>query len=85
MLRTNAGDTVGLATADGRIWGTYLHGVFDADAFRRWWLDRLRSRRGLAPLGCVQAVYGIEAALDRLADVVRESLDVKRIYELMGL
>ena len=30
------------ASRDGRVWGTYLHGVFDADAFRRWFIDRLR-------------------------------------------
>ena len=28
------------------IWGAYLHGVFDADGFRRWFLDRLRQRKG---------------------------------------
>ena len=43
------------ASADGRVWGTYLHGVFDADPFRRWFIDRLRVRRGLAPLGRVIA------------------------------
>ena len=30
------------ASGDGRVWGTYLHGVFDADPFRRWFIDRLR-------------------------------------------
>ena len=35
------------------IWGTYLHGVFDADAFRRWFVDRLRVRRGLPAVGTV--------------------------------
>ena len=72
-------------SGDGRVWGTYLHGVFDADPFRRWFIDRLRVRRGLAPLGRVIARYDIEPALDRLADVVRHSLDMEAIYRLMGL
>jgi cobyric acid synthase CobQ len=79
------GQSVGLGAASGRVWGTYLHGVFDADEFRRWFIDRLRVRRGLAPLGKVSARYDIEPALDRLADVVRKSLNMKEIHRLMGL
>ena len=80
------GRPLGVAATGGLIWGTYLHGVFDADAFRRWFIDRLRSRRGLPPLGAgIGATYDIEPALDRLAAVVRQSLDMKAIYRLMGI
>ena len=76
---------LGGASADGAIWGTYLHGVFDADEFRRWFIDRLRTARGLAPIGQVVGCYNIEPALDRLAEVVRHSLDMKAIYRLLKL
>ena len=79
------GEIIGLATADGRIWGTYLHGVFDADPFRRWFIDRLRVRRGLPAMGRVMANYSIEPALDQLAQIVRRSLKMDVIYRLMGL
>ena len=36
----------GVASPDGRVWGTYLHGLFDNDVFRQWWLGRLRGRDG---------------------------------------
>ena len=85
LLTRPAGQVVGAATPDRRIWGTYLHGVFDADAFRRWFLDRLRVRRGLAPVGAATGRYDIEPALDRLADVVRQSLRMDEIYRLMGM
>ena len=85
MFVREDGQAVGLGAASGRVWGTYLHGVFDADEFRRWFIDRLRVRRGLAPLGKVSARYDIEPALDRLADVVRKSLNMKEIYRLLGL
>jgi adenosylcobyric acid synthase len=67
------------------VWGTYLHGIFDTDEFRRWFIDSLRSGRGLAPLGKVAARYDLDAALDRLAAAVREKLPVERIYRIMGL
>ena len=79
------GQIVGTCSHDQRVWGTYLHGVFDADAFRRWFLDRLRVRRGLAPVGAVAGRYDIEPALDRLAEVVRRSVRMDEVYRLMGL
>lgn len=79
------GAAVGFTAAGGQIFGTYLHGLFDNDGFRRWFIDDLRRRRGLAPLGIVQARYDIEPALDRLAAIVRANLDVAAIYRCMGL
>jgi len=79
------GQAVGAARPDHRVWGTYLHGVFDADEFRRWFIDRLRTRRGLPALGCATSRYDIQPALDRLAEAVRRSLRIDEIYRIMGL
>jgi cobyric acid synthase len=79
------GEAVGAGTEDGSVWGTYLHGIFDDDAFRRWFLDRLRTKRGLAPRGTSRASYDLEPAFDRLAQAVRESVDIDRIYRAMGI
>jgi cobyric acid synthase len=68
-----------------RVWGTYLHGIFDADEFRRWFIDRLRKRRGLEPLGRVCAPYDLEPALDRLAETVRNNIRMDAVYRLLGL
>jgi cobyric acid synthase CobQ len=81
------GDDRGLELENGHalVWGAYLHGLFDADEFRRWFIDRLRQRMGLPPLGRIQVRYDLEPALDRLADIVRENLDVKRLKQELGL
>jgi adenosylcobyric acid synthase len=42
-------------------------------------------RRGLAAIGTIQSRYDIEPALDRLAEVVRQSVQIDEIYRLMGL
>jgi adenosylcobyric acid synthase len=73
----------GCAHASGRVWGTYLHGIFDAPEFRRHFLDGLRARRGLAPLGSA-AAFSPTAELDRLAQCLEEHLDcgaLERIVE----
>ena len=47
-----AGQSVedGAISDDGLAFGTYLHGLFDSDAFTRALLNGLRQRKGLAPL-----------------------------------
>lgn len=83
-IRTDEGGVIGLEAEKGRIWGTYLHGLFDADAFRRWWIDRLRMRRGWKACGRIRAVYDLEPAFERLAACVRENVDMKAVYKIMG-
>lgn len=85
LLEHPDGRSVGARSPHRRIWGTYLHGIFDADEFRRWFIDKLRARRGLPPYGRVVAHYDLEPALDKLANVVRNSLDIDSIYRLVGL
>ncbi|MHB8789267.1 MAG: cobyric acid synthase [Desulfobulbaceae bacterium] len=75
----------GAVSANGRIWGSYLHGIFDSDPFRRWFIDTLRTRAGLAGLDRVVYTYDLEPALDRLAATVREALDMDAIHRLLGI
>jgi cobyric acid synthase CobQ/L-threonine-O-3-phosphate decarboxylase len=79
------GENIGIGTTNGLLWGTYLHGIFDDDPFRRWFIDRLRTRKGLSPLGEVVACYDLEPAFDRLAAVVRKAVNMEEIYKIMGI
>jgi adenosylcobyric acid synthase len=72
----------GAATADGKVWGTYLHGVFDLPAFRRGWLESL----GWKPRGAGESLSTVrEKELDKLADVVRGSLDMDLVRRMVGI
>ena len=83
-LTFSNGESGGVGNQSQTIWGTYLHGIFDADPFRRWFIDRLRKKRGLATLNRVQAAYDLEPAFDRLAEAVRSQIDMTAIYRLLG-
>lgn len=85
IVELERGRTDGARSSNGRIWGTYLHGIFDADEFRRWFIDKLRQRRGLQPKGKICSIYDLEPALDRLAESVRQNIDISRIYRLIGI
>ncbi len=71
MLRLG-GTTDGAISADGRIFGCYLHGLFASDAFRHAFLHSLRARdaSGLAYEAQVERV------LDELADHLETHLDL---------
>lgn len=78
----------GLVGADGRVWGTYIHGIFDNDGFRRGFLRQLQERAGRGEVA-LSATFSYqswkEEQYDRLAEHVRRHADVERIYRLMGL
>lgn len=76
----------GAASEDGRVMGTYLHGVFDNDVWRRAWLNGVRVDKGFMPIhDTFSAAERKEQAFDRLASITREHLDMNRIYEIAGL
>jgi cobyric acid synthase CobQ/L-threonine-O-3-phosphate decarboxylase len=85
LLQQSSRSVAGAVSNDSMRWGSYLHGIFDADRFRRWFINRLRQRRGLAPLHGVQVPYDLELAFERLANTVREHLDMNRIYRFLNL
>jgi cobyric acid synthase CobQ/L-threonine-O-3-phosphate decarboxylase len=79
------GASCGRASSSGTIWGSYLHGIFDSDPFRRWFINRLRAAKGLSALSGQGAKYDFEPALDRLAALLRRELDMKAVYRLLGM
>ncbi len=69
---------------EGRtILGTYLHGILDDDVFRRHVLNTVRRYKGLAPITSISP-YTLGPGLDRLAQVVRQGLDMDKIYQLIA-
>ncbi len=85
VVRQCDADSNELGYEHGRVFTSYLHGVFDDDRYRRTWLDRVRQSLGWEALGGITARYGIEDSLNQLADHVRSRVDMKQIYQWMGL
>lgn len=84
ILLNGKAEELGHSDPTGRIWGTYIHGIFDKDQFRRKYLDQIRIRKGKTPLVDVQVSYNLEKSLDRLAQNVRRSLNMNLIYRKLG-
>jgi adenosylcobyric acid synthase len=79
--------TDGWASRDFRIWGSYIHGLFDRDGFRRAWLADLRREKGLDQGSRKEYDFEKfqEEQFDRLAGVVRSCVDVDFLMQLIQL
>lgn len=78
----------GAMSADGAVWGTYIHGVFDDPAFRRAWLNRVRVRKGLAPRPVAESMkvtQRLSSALDEWADHVVRHVDMTAVCQALQL
>jgi cobyric acid synthase len=72
----------GMCLHGGRLFGTYLHGLFDEAPFRRWWLNQLRQSKGWTALPVMQRP-SLDERLDRLADFVEQHLDTAMIERVV--
>lgn len=77
LLRLADGRRDGAVSADGRVAGTYVHGLFADDAQRAAWLARL----GTLSEGAGYEA-GVEAALDGLARHIAAHVDCDRLLAL---
>ncbi len=69
----------------GNVYGTYLHGLFDAPGVAEALLTALCRRKGLDPsvLTALPAEAYRQAQYDKLADALRRSLDVDYLYRVL--
>lgn len=78
----------GAISRDGKIMGTYIHGIFDNDRFRRTFLNKINKKSKIAHSE-TEDVFEFHAfkeeQYDQLADAIRNSLDMKCIAGLLRL
>ena len=79
------GETDGVMNAQGNVLGTYLHGLFDDGRLFATIADRIRELRGDA--GKEQQPVSMEEfrekEFDRIAAIVRESVDMEAVYRII--
>ena len=82
---TIRGETDGVMNRQGNVLGTYLHGIFDDGKLFAAAADRIRKSRGDA--GIQQQPVSMEEfremEFDRIAAIVRSSVDMEKVYAIM--
>ena len=68
----------------GNVFGTYVHGIFDNDNFRRKFLNAVRLNKNLPPLQSTRNVRAEKQKnYERLAKIVRDSLNMDLIRKII--
>jgi adenosylcobyric acid synthase len=67
----------GATSPDGRVAGTYVHGLFASDAFRSAWLAALGAPADLGNYGGT-----VDRTLDRLADHLEAHVDLDAVLDI---
>jgi adenosylcobyric acid synthase len=75
----------GVVNNKGNVMGTYIHGIFDGVEFRQHIINELRRNKGIEEKISMTYEHLREKELDKLADLVRASIDMDKIYKIMGL
>ncbi len=69
----------------GNVLGTYVHGIFDNDDFRRKFLNAVRRKKNLPPLESMRNVRAEKQQnYDRLAKIVRDNLNMELLEKIMS-
>lgn len=64
--------------------GTYIHGIFDNSEFTSFLLNKVRKNKGLDTMDENFSFTEYKnQEYDRLADVLRENIDIGKLYEIM--
>ncbi|HZV83231.1 MAG TPA: cobyric acid synthase CobQ, partial [Geobacteraceae bacterium] len=71
----------GAVTRDGRVFGTYLHGIFQNAPFRASLLNRLRRGKGLPERAAAEP----DDPFDKLAAHLEGHLDMERLLAICGI
>ena len=71
----------------GNVYGTYLHGIFDAPGITGAFAKALAKKKGvnLKVLPVITHKEYMTQQFDRLAGELRAHLDMERIYQVIGL
>ncbi len=81
IKRNHSGCSIsdGETSADGRIWGSYLHGLFDNDSFRRTWLKSI----GWEGVKNSSQALLFEQSLNLLADTVEKNINMTLLNQII--
>ena len=85
LVRRSGSDVAipdGAVSSDGRVFGTYLHGIFDNHGFRTAFLNRIRREKGLPTQS---AESRVEDPFDLLAEHLERHLDMESLLRICGI
>lgn len=77
----------GAINKDNNVWGTYMHGIFDNKEFTNSFLKFAAGKRNIQleqlPEGAA-VEFDPDTEFNRLANIMRDHIDLEKLYEIIG-
>ena len=84
MITLEDGRTDAYMTKDGRVWGSYLHGIFDNEDLVFALVQDIMKEKGINPAENHLSIAEYkEIQYNKLADLIRNSLDMDAVYKAL--
>lgn len=86
FIEDSKGESLGMINREGNVIGTYLHGIFDNDKFRRLFIQSLMEHFNIDNMTEKDISYKSykESQFDNLVKVMEENLNMKKIEEIIN-
>lgn len=85
FVQLQEGHMDGAINEEENVLGTYLHGIFDNDAFRKFILDNIRRKKGMETKDEVMSFEEFkESQYVELGKIIREHLNIDKVVEMMN-
>ena len=81
MLQLDDGRKDGAVSADGRVMGCYMHGLFAADGYRSHWIAGMGGGAG----SMLDFEATVEDGLEALADHLETHADIAALAHIAGV
>ncbi len=75
----------GAVSEDGRVWGTYIHGLFHNESLRGALIGSLARGKGLKLPDSISYEQGLEENLDSLAGEIKKNINMESLLRIVGL
>lgn len=84
LIELSDGRMDGFRNETGRIWGSYLHGLFDNEQFLFGLVHQIMREKGINPSDNHLSIAQYkEIQYNKLANLIRKSLDMDYVYQLL--
>lgn len=86
FTKLETGEIDGYRNPEGTVFGSYLHGIFDSPEAAQKLVQALLKKKGIqtTAIETIDLEAYKEEQYNRLADLLRKSLDIERIYEILN-
>ena len=88
FIEGNDGEKLGICDKTQRVYGTYLHGVFDSSEFLNSFFKRLKEIFNIKELDSEEIVdYETykNSQYEKLEEILRENIDMQKVQKIIGL